>query len=55
MVEDGITILKFIFREVLTTQSRVLLQKLIIAEMIRKIIAAYGTRTFITIFTASCH
>jgi hypothetical protein len=41
--------------EVLTPWSRVLLQKLIIAEMIREIIAFYGARKFITIFTVPYH
>jgi hypothetical protein len=38
----------------LTLWNRVLLEKLIVAQLVKKFPAVYGTRRFITMFTA-CH
>jgi len=39
----------------LTSCSRVLLEKLIVAQLVRKFPAFYGTRRFITVFTTARH
>jgi len=39
----------------LTPWSRVLLEKLIISQLVKKLFAFYGTRMFITVFTSARH
>jgi hypothetical protein len=39
----------------LTPWSRILLGKLKIAHMVKKLLASYGNRSFITVFTRACH
>jgi hypothetical protein len=43
------------FTYLLTPWSRVLLEKLTGFKMVKKFLAYYGTRRFITAFTTACH
>jgi len=56
IIQYGITI--FILSSLTTyvpPYSRVLLQKLIVTQLVKKNSALYGNRRFITVFTAACH
>jgi len=37
------------------SSSRVLLEKLIVTQLVKKLPVFYGTRRFITVFTRACH
>jgi hypothetical protein len=44
---------KFLWNEYLTPHSRVLLEKLTVAQLVKKFLAFYGTQKFITAITAA--
>jgi hypothetical protein len=51
----AVTLAIFLTLPSLSTRSRALIEKLIVARVFKKVPVSYGTRTFIAVFTRTCY